>query len=731
MWTLCGEKWYNMCASTKTCFSYKLMLHIVSSLLSEGEIDMVPPTYSLSMRVTSLILATALMFTMFLPAAFAAPVRDDFSRETTASITADSSNSSNGAENWELSATNLANTPDKQQANVNLAEEGEFTPLPIDTPGVDPTRIVALPKEDTSTKEIKASILELADTVDALEDTEILANPKDADPETLVIVESDAAVTEDLMDEMIASGLYEVVDFDVLIEPMVTYASNPNDPYYSSKSGDGSWGLKAFPGANFSLLWARLGLARGNAATAPIAVIDTGFDMSVEDRGANIVAVYDFGSMRTSVSPQSSASLAYHGTGTAGVIGAIANNKKGVTGAAWDNQVLIYKAADANNALYLSAVTNSINDIVAKDNARIINMSLGGTAFPVYLQQAIDRAVDSGILVIASAGNNAQAGNPVLYPAAYPPVLSVASIGPTGKWSDFSTYNSGVDIAAPGENIAVIGGKSSYKYSSGTSFAAPHVAAAAALVWRANPDLSAKQVEKILLGTARPIGMRGNSKTGAGALDADAAFELTLGLPYQPKISKIVPGKNSVKLSWAKDSQCPLPSTAYIIQYRASGTDTWTTVTLKASKTNYSYTVKGLKDNKKYQFRVATLNENGKGPFSKIAESKSYPLSVLTSRTTVKVKRGKTATIRVAPQYCVKQKVRVNWSSSKPKIASVSSTGNAAMKKGKGSWKTNTLTSKNVQKNGKKITIKGKAKGTSYITFSSGYAKQQVKVIVY
>lgn len=645
---------------------------------------MVPPNYSTSMRVTSLVLAIILTFPMFLPAAFAAPASED------------------------------------------------FAPLSIDAPGVDPTRIVAWPKENTSTEEVEKSILELADSVDALEETEILSNPEEEDSESLIIVESDAAVTEDLMDEMIASGLYEIVDFDVIVEPMVTYSASPNDPYFSAKSDPiDLWGLKTFPGANFSSVWPRLGLARGTAKTAPIAVIDTGFNMSAEDRGTNIVAAYDFGSMRKNVSPQSSASLAHHGTGTASVIGAIANNKKGVTGAAWDNQVIIYKAADANNVMYLSAVANSINDVVDKRNARIINMSLGGTAFPTFMKEAIDRAVDSGILVIASAGNNAQAGNPVLYPAAYPPVLSVASIGPTGQWSSFSTYNSNVDIAAPGELIAVMSRGNTYEHSSGTSFAAPHVAAAAALVWRANPDFSAKQVEKILTGTARPIGSRGNSKTGAGALDAKEAFEIALGLPFQPKINKLEPGDKSVKLTWTRDTECPLPSKAYILQYRAYNEDTWTTVNLKSTAKNYSYKVKGLKENKKYYFRVATVNENGKGPFSKSSESTTYPLSILSSKSTIKVKHGDAVIIRVAPHYCTKKNVKVNWASSKPKIASISTTGDSAMKKGQGSWKANTLTNKNVQKNGKKVTIKGKSKGTSYITFSSGYAKYKVKVVVY
>ena len=707
------------------------ILHRGSVSRSKGEFDMVPSAYNISTRITALFLVLAFLFLLLVPVAFAAPVSDDFSREATASITGDNSSSSNSADSWELTSGELIDRAGEQRKSAELAENGEFTPLPIDASGVDPKRIVAWPKEDTSTEEVEESVLELAATIDALENTEILVNPEEGDLETLVVIESDAAATEELIDEMMASGLYEAVDFDVLVEPMAGYVSNPNDPYFADRTDPiDMWGLKTFPGANFSNLWARLGLARGNANTAAIAVIDTGFDMTAEDRGANIVGVYDFGSMRVNVSPQSSASLAYHGTGTASVIGAVANNKKGITGAAWDNQVVIYKAADENNALYLSAVANSINDVVEKRNARIINMSLGGTALPNFMKEAIDRAVAADILVIASAGNNALVGNPVLYPAAYPPVLSVAALSPTGQRADFSTYNSGVDIAAPGELIAVMSRNNTYSYSSGTSFAAPHVASAAALVWRANPELSAMQVEKILLDTARPIGTRGNPKTGAGALDARAAFETALGLPFQPTITKVERAEGSVKLTWARDTECTVASSAYILQYRAYNEDTWTPIKVMTTAKSHSYTVRGLQENKKYYFRVATVNDNGKGPFSAVAEGTSYPLSILSSHSVVKVKKGSSVTIRVAPHYCTKMNVKMNWSSSKPKIASVSTTGNAALKQGKGSWKASTLTGKNVQKGGKKITIKGKTKGTSYLTFSSGYAKYKVKVVV-
>jgi len=604
-------------------------------------------------------------------------------------------------------------------------------PLSVDDPGVDPTRIVALPKDDTSAKEVKDSIIDAADHFDAMPHITIVDNPGDADKETLVIVESKPEVTEDLRDKMYETGLYEVVDFDVKVS-VGAYSSAPNDPYFSTKTGvAGSWGLHAFPGGGFSTVWPQLANTKGDANTAPVAVLDTGFDMSAADRQANIVAVYDFGSGRSNVNPESTLSLAYHGTGTAGLIAAGTNNGIGVPGAAWNNKVLIYKVADANNEIYLSAVTNAINDVVEKGEARIINMSLGGSSFPSYFQMAIDSAVAAGILVVASAGNYAQDGNPVTYPAAYPPVLSVASIGMAGQWSLFSTYNTGVDMAAPGEMITVMAAHNSYLQSSGTSYSAPYVSAAAALVWRAAPNLTAAQVQSILLGTAKTIGTRGNTKTGAGGLNVDEAFHLAQGLPFAPTITAVSRGANKVTLTWKRDSACPYPPTAYIVQIRPSTTTTWRTVLrVSSAAESYSQLITGLKENQLYYFRVATVNENGQGPYSTAVATKPAARVVLSSKSALTIKRGYAGTLRVATRYPIKASMRINWKSSNRNIATVSSTGTVARRVGAGYWNTYSLTTQAVASSGHLVTIVGTGRGTAYITFTSSYTSYRVKVVV-
>jgi len=624
-------------------------------------------------------------------------------------------------------------------ATEAISEDGHILPetnydletLCASEPEVVERRIVAWPRAGVTPEEIEDIVMCASYCLELADDTVIVSNPYDADSDTLVIIESDPAYTECLMAEMIDSGLFEVVDFDVLVDPL-NFTASPNDPLFcNNPSTASSWALHPFPGANFAAVWPRLHLARGTAQTAPIAVIDSGFDMGIDDRGANIVAGFDFGSNRTEVTPQSTVSAARHGTAVAGVIGAATNNRRGKAGAAWDNRVIIYKATDARENLYLSAVANSIKDVVDRRNARIINLSLGGTVFPTFLRQAVDSAKDSGILVIAAAGNTAQLGNQALYPAAYERVLSVGALGTSGQWARFSTHNSGVNIAAPGEQITTLNLRSGVSFSSGTSFATPYVSAAAALVWRADPTLTAPQVKDILLRTARPIGARGNPQTGAGALNAAAAFEAALQAPVQPRNITVRPGQNSVQVSWTRGANCPLPLTGYVLQWRVRTQNTWNNVQVRSVANSASHTVRGLQDNLDYVFRVAAVNRNGMGNFSSSIASRPYQYEVLISRSSIRIRQGRTATIRVAPHYCVRANLRIQWRSSNPRIATITNTGKTAQRRGNGSWTARALTDRRVNAGGKQIRISALRKGTTQITFTVHYAQKSIRVTVH
>jgi len=163
----------------------------------------------------------------------------------------------------------------------------------------------------------------------------------------------------------------------------------------------------------------------------------------------------------------------------------------------------------------------------------VINMSLGGSRLDAMEKAAIDYAVANGVIIVASAGNNGDAG--MGYPGAYAPVISVAASGWTGEWiggsawwyasqvpdptspndfyiTDFSARakaGQDLDVAAPGSWIVgpyqVNSGQVGYYYLGGTSMAAPHVAGIVALMAQKDPSLTALDAENILVSTAIPL----------------------------------------------------------------------------------------------------------------------------------------------------------------------------------------------------------------------------------
>jgi type VII secretion-associated serine protease mycosin len=265
--------------------------------------------------------------------------------------------------------------------------------------------------------------------------------------------------------------------------------------------------------------------ARGSGVT--VAVVDTGVRGTHEDLAGAVVAGTDLASDQHSVDPSGKGMVdpGGHGTHVAGIIGARANNGRGIAGGAPGVKIMPIRVLDAHGGGVASDVAEGV--IWAADHgARVINISLGGGPSP-GMQAAIRYANSKKTVVTAAAGNGYQSGNQTTYPAAYPEAIAVASVNDSLNRSSFSNTGTWVDLSAPGEMILSTygGGNADYQWMSGTSMATPYVAAAAALLISKNKSLSAERVRQLLEAKATDRGAPGrDSAYGYGVVNPRASM---------------------------------------------------------------------------------------------------------------------------------------------------------------------------------------------------------------
>jgi subtilisin family serine protease len=299
-------------------------------------------------------------------------------------------------------------------------------------------------------------------------------------------------------------------------------------------------------------------------APVKVAVIDSGIDGSHPEFAGRVVAARSFVGGSPFHDDQG------HGTFVAGEIGANPFNSEGIAGLAFNAQLMIAKVVGADGNVSLRGEVAAIHWAV-DNGARVINLSLGGVRDPLdpsldtyspLEQAAIAYAYSKGAVIVAAVGNGPQSPatpwNFAHYPSALPHVIGVSAIRQSGSVPDYSNrdtvYN---DIAAPGDAMfstipqnlvdASRPGCTDHPYSDcgpfefreaiGTSFAAPQVSAAAALLLGENPALRPDQVAWLLERSADDATPAtgcascapGRDRfTGWGTLDVNAALvELT------------------------------------------------------------------------------------------------------------------------------------------------------------------------------------------------------------
>ena len=212
-----------------------------------------------------------------------------------------------------------------------------------------------------------------------------------------------------------------------------------------------------------------------------------------------------------------------HGTHVAGIIAA-KNDGVGITGVAPEAQILPLRVLDANGSGYLSDISAAV-DYAVSNNADVINMSLGGTTNYYLIEEAIDRAVAAGVVVVAAAGNSGPTNTLPSYPAAYDSVIAVAATDSNGLVATYSNQGSYLDIAAPGSAI-ISTYRGGYASLSGTSMASPHIAGVVAMMLQAG--IPAANIKSQLQSTADNSSPRDNpNRYGAGLVNPYGALGCT------------------------------------------------------------------------------------------------------------------------------------------------------------------------------------------------------------
>lgn len=302
-------------------------------------------------------------------------------------------------------------------------------------------------------------------------------------------------------DYMYAAADTTLIDSDTVAEAVQGNASWQDQWYLRSGNLQKSW----------DLLRTR-GIAAGGDSSVVVAVIDTGVDYTHEDLKDNIWVntkeipgngidddgngyIDDVYGVDLETGRDSGMDDNGHGTHVAGIIAA-ANNHIGVVGLAYNVKLMPIKAGMASGFFNQSQITKGI--LYAYNNgADVINMSFGGSASTIAVQDALETAYTRCVLV-AAAGNDGAPNEGLLarptYPAALSYVMGVMSVDMRGVESGFTNYDVAAynsveyEVYAPGSQILSTIPGNRYATWSGTSMAAPYVSAMAALLRSAYPD---------------------------------------------------------------------------------------------------------------------------------------------------------------------------------------------------------------------------------------------------
>jgi len=280
-------------------------------------------------------------------------------------------------------------------------------------------------------------------------------------------------------------------------------------------------------------------LNQGNS-NIKIAVVDDACETTHPELVGNIIAPYNAVTGTTDVEPTNN--NWDHGTFISGLIAANTNNEMGMASLGRGLSVLPIRVTDSSNPNNAVAGFEGISYAISQ-GVDVINISWGSEDPSQTGIETMNSAYNAGIVTIASAGNDNSSN--VVYPAAYPNVISVASTTQIDTKSTFSSYGTWIDICAPGSLLWSLSPSNSYTVKDGTSFSAPLVSATVGLMLSINPELTPDEVRSCLLSSCDNINLFNPDYLGllgAGRLNVQNALLCVNSeeSPYDVWLSEII-----------------------------------------------------------------------------------------------------------------------------------------------------------------------------------------------
>lgn len=370
-----------------------------------------------------------------------------------------------------------------------------------------------------------------------------------------------------------------------------------------------------------------------------------------------------------------------HGTHVAGIIADCTPSNV---------QLMMLKVVDEKGRASLLGIGYALYYAVA-ENVNVINLSVGYPDAKAnqmnYLDDVIDKAYERGIPICAAAGND---GTDVskCYPACNSQVLSVSAIGQNGTLASYSNRGSGIEFAAPGTYVLSADWKGTVKYMSGTSMAAPHIAAAAAYIKMAKPNISVEGLCKELRLYCKDLGASGRDSSFGWGCPVMTGF-LRKGITYsdyniilRPTLKSVSNTKKGITLKWKK----AVGAAEYCI-YRKKNKGAWRQIAV-VSSARTSYTDRKVKRGVKYSYRVRARNS---GKYGRVSATKKVWRLTTMKKAKLRRKSGRKVLVswkkkKYAGKYQIQYARNASFKKAKKISASGSKRSRITKKLKKGTW---------------------------------------------